>query len=103
MPPIEMENSLTRAKYRIFETNQFTKDFNKIKGKRHTKLREKLNEYVYPQLRKEPYFGNNIKKLVSWQPETWRYRIGKNRLFYEIDESEKIVFILTIETRGKAY
>ena len=103
MPPIEMEGLLTKAQYRIFETKQFIKDFNKIKGKTQQKLKTKLYEYVYPQLRKEPHFGNNIKKLVNWNPDTWRYRIGKNRLFYEIDENEKIVFIDTIDTRGKAY
>ena len=89
--------------YRIFETNQFLKDFDKLKGKMHKKLREKLDNYVYPQLRKQPQFGNNIKKLVNWYPETWRYRIGNYRVFYEIDEGEKLVFILTIDLRGKAY
>lgn len=58
---------------------------------------------VYKQLQKQPYFGTNIRKLVDWDSDTWRYRIGKYRLFYEIDEEEKIVSILTIETRGKAY
>jgi mRNA interferase RelE/StbE len=96
-----MGDSLTD--YRIFETRQFLKDFNKIKGKIQSKLRAKLDDYVYPQLRKEPHFGNNIKKLVDWDPETWRYRIGKNRLFYEIDENEKIVSILAFDPRGSAY
>ncbi len=89
--------------YRIFETNQFLKDFEKIKGKPHKKFREKLDNYVYPQLRIEPHFGNNIKKLVNWVPETWRYRVGNYRIFYEIDEEEKVVSILTIDIRGKAY
>lgn len=79
------------------------KDFEKIKGKIQAKLRIKLIDYVYPQLRQEPHFGNNIKKLVNWDPETWRYRIGKNRLFYEIDEKEKIVYILALDPRGSAY
>ncbi len=89
--------------YRIFETDQFLKDFSKIRGKLHRKLREKLDDYVYPQLRKQPYFGNNIRKLVDWYTETWRYRIGKYRIFYEINEESKVVSILTIDIRGKAY
>ncbi len=89
--------------YRIFETDQFLKDVNKIRGKAHKKLKAKLDNYIYPQLRKEPHFGNNIKKLVDWKPETWRYRVGKQRIFYEIDEDEKVVSIITIDIRGKAY
>ena len=89
--------------YRIFETDQFLKDLTKIKGKLYKKLRAKLDEYVYPQLRKQPHFGNNIKKLVNWDTDTWRYRIGKYRIFFEIDEKDKIVSILTIDIRGKAY
>jgi len=101
MPPIEKDILL--IDYRIFETRQFIKDLNKIKGKLHKKLKEKLKDYVYPQLRNQPHFGNNIKKLVGWMPETWRYRIGNYRVFYEIDEEEKIIFILTIDTRESAY
>lgn len=67
------------------------------------KLMKKVTSYIYPRLRKEPHFGNNIKKLKSWNPETWRYRLGDFRLFYEIDETEKIVFIITLVPRSKAY
>jgi mRNA interferase RelE/StbE len=99
----QIEKGDSSISYKIFETKQFLKDINKIKGKSHLKLREKLDNYVYPQLRNEPHFGNNIKKLVDWEPDTWRYRIGENRLFYEIDEEEKVVFILTFDPRGSAY
>lgn len=99
----QIEKGDSSISYKIFETKQFQKDLNKIKGKLHLKLKAKLDDYVYPQLRKEPHFGNNIKKLVDWQPDTWRYRIGDNRIFYEIDEEEKIVFILTIDPRKNAY
>ena len=37
-----------------------------------------------------PHFGANIKKLKDFTPDTWRYRIGAWRLFYEIDEEEKV-------------
>lgn len=89
--------------YKIFETDQFIDDIDKIKGKNQEKLYTKIKEYVYSQLKENPYFGPNIKKLVNWKPETWRYRIRNYRLFYEIDEEEKIVFIVAFETRGNAY
>ncbi|MFZ1320290.1 MAG: type II toxin-antitoxin system RelE/ParE family toxin [Ignavibacteria bacterium] len=44
-----------------------------------------------------------MKKLISYRPNTWRYRIGKFRMFFVIDEKEKIVSLLTIEHRKDAY
>jgi mRNA interferase RelE/StbE len=76
--------------YRIFETEQFQSD-----------LRTNLGPY--PQLRAQPFFGRNIKKLKGHKPETWRYRIGGFRFFYEIDESRKIVFMIAVDTRQKSY
>jgi mRNA interferase RelE/StbE len=58
---------------------------------------------VYPQLREYPHFGPNIRKLKGFHPETWRYRIGAWRFFYEIDEEEKIVFMIAAHHRSVAY
>ncbi len=66
-------------------------------------LRKKLDDFAYPQLRKEPFWGNNVKKLRAYSPDTWRYRIGKFRVFYAIDQEKKIIFILTIDDRKDAY
>ena len=67
------------------------------------KLYKKILSAVYPQLRSNPYYGKNIKKLRAYKPETWRYRFGDFRLFYEIDDSEKIISIITIDIRGNLY
>ena len=56
-----------------------------------------------PKLRIQPYYGNNIKKLIDYKPETWRYRKGKYRVFYIINEEEKIISILSVELRKDAY
>ncbi len=66
-------------------------------------VENKLNAYIYPQLSKEANCGLNIKKLKNSSPPTWRYRIGNYRIFYEIDETESIVFILSIDQRKDAY
>ena len=89
--------------YRIFETEQFREDLKKNLGPRQEKLTKKLNEYVYPRLRVQPYFGKNIRRLRGYKPETWRYRIGPHRFFYEVDEREKIVFMVAAETRQGSY
>ena len=91
------------SKYKIFETDEFIKKLGKISKRDKTFIEKKLLQYVYPQLKEEPHYGNNIKKLVDYNPEIWRYRIGKYRLFYVVDETDKIVFILSIDLRKDAY
>jgi mRNA interferase RelE/StbE len=89
--------------YKLFETEPFLLDLKKDFEGKQTKIRNKLITYIYPQLKNNPHFGNNIKKLKNYIPETWRYRIGNYRLFYEINESEKIVFLIAIDARGNSY
>jgi len=91
------------SSYKIFETDEFQKRVEKISKRDKIFIEKKLIQVVYPQLKEEPHFGNNIKKLVNYTPETWRYRIGKYRLFYVIDENEKIVYIISIDLRKDAY
>jgi mRNA interferase RelE/StbE len=94
---------LTDQFYRIFETNEFIKRVSKFSQRDALFIQNKLFTYVYPQLKSEPRFGNNIKKLSGYKPETWRYRIGKYRLFFSINDQSKLVNILTIEVRKDAY
>ena len=88
------------TKYRIAETETFEK---KIKSTKYKFLYKKIKEYVYPILRKNPYFGSNIKKLKGNYKDLYRFRIGDYRLFYKISEDTVIVFIIDIETRKGAY
>ena len=90
------------TKYRLFETDEFLKQLKKL-GLAQGLVCKKLQTYVYPQLKVQPYVGLNIKKLVGYSPSTWRYRIGRYRLFYLVDDSELIVSLLTIEARKEAY
>ena len=87
--------------FRVFETEEFKKALARLGSPRF--LAKKLDTYVYPQLRQGPYFGPNIRKLQGYAPETWRYRIGPYRVFYQVDEDERIVFMLTIDDRKDAY
>jgi mRNA interferase RelE/StbE len=87
--------------FRIFETEEFQKALARLGPPRY--LRKKLDSYVYPQLRKGPYFGPNIRKLQGYTPATWRYRVGPYRIFFALDESERLVFVLSIDDRKDAY
>jgi len=89
--------------FRIFETDEFLKRLKKLSSHEATFLRRKLDTFTYPQIKSEPFLGNNIKKLQGYTPETWRYRIGKFRLFYIVDQEEQIIYILTIDDRKDAY
>ena len=89
--------------YGIFETEQFTKDLKAIARSGRPHIERKLREIIYPELRSRPHFGPHIKKLKGWHPETWRYRIGAWRFFYEIDEAERVVFMTAASHRGSAY
>jgi mRNA interferase RelE/StbE len=91
------------VKFRVFETDQFIEDLTQDFKGRGEKIKKKLSEYVYPQLRSNPYFGKNIKKLKNYEPETWRYRLGNYRFFYEIVEKECTVYMLAADARKDSY
>ena len=80
-----------------------TKTFAKVKKKINQKLYQKINDVVYPQLRNNPYFGTNIKKLKGEFEGFYRYRIGNYRLFYLIDDQKVIVFVIDLKHRKDAY
>lgn len=91
------------VKYRIFETDQFIEDLSQDFEGQGDRIRKKLSELVYPQLRENPYLGKNIKKLKNYKPDTWRYRIGKYRFFYEIDEKDRMIYMTTADARKDSY
>lgn len=99
--PKRSEASL--CKYRIFETDEFSKRLGKLPRRDASFIQKKLSSFVYPQIREEPFFGNNIKKLRGYAPDTWRYRIGRFRLFYSVDQDDAVIYILTINQPKDAY
>ncbi|MCX7014685.1 MAG: type II toxin-antitoxin system RelE/ParE family toxin [Candidatus Sumerlaeota bacterium] len=91
------------SEYRVFETEEFRRSLGKLAASDADFLRTKLVAHVYPRLRQTPYFGPNIRKLHGYRPETWRYRIGRFRVFCVVEEQERVVFILTVDHRKDAY
>ena len=91
------------SNYRIFETEEFTKALMKLSKTNITFIQKKLTSYVYLQIKNEPCFGKNIKKLRDYNPDTWRYRLGRFRLFYTVDHEERIIYVLSIDFRKDAY
>lgn len=89
--------------YRVFETDEFRGRKERVARQTGRSLDRKLLDYIYPQLKQEPHFGPNIKRLQGYTPLTWRYRLGDYRIFYFIDETERIVFLLTLDHRKDIY
>jgi mRNA interferase RelE/StbE len=89
--------------YRIFETEPFKADLRKLDPSVRARLELKLRNQVYAALGQSPRFGPNIKRLAGHEPPTWRYRAGRWRLFYAIDDGGRIVFMLAAEARDRAY
>ncbi len=89
--------------YRIFEVTQFSDDLRNIARNGHPKVVEKIRKSVYPKLRQHPHFGPQIRKLKGFKTATWRYRIGAWRFFYEIDETDRVVYMIAAAHRGSAY
>lgn len=95
---------MSAERYRIFETDAFLKMFGKtITVIEARMIRHKLDSLVYPELKIEPHFGPHIKKLRGYNPITYRYRIGGFRLFYAIDEKDRVVVMTAFRPRKDAY
>jgi mRNA interferase RelE/StbE len=91
------------SEFRVFETDEFLKRLKKLPRKESDFLQRKLHEYIYPQLRKNPFLGPNIKKLKGYVPDTWRYRVGDFRLFFLVDQVSRTVFVLSVDDRRDEY
>jgi mRNA interferase RelE/StbE len=94
---------LTDPGYEIWETGQFEADLKLLAKSGRARLIQKLRRVVYPQLRTRPHFGPNIRKLKEYTPDTWRFRIGAWRFFYQIDEENRRVWLIAAAHRGAAY
>jgi len=89
--------------FQVFETDEFLERLGKLSSKDADFIRRKLDSHAYPQIKREPFWGSNIKKLKGYDPDTWRYRIGNFRIFYVVDQADRTIYILTVENRKDAY
>lgn len=85
--------------YQIAET----KNFEKIKSKIDSKIYVKIVNNVYPQLRTNPFYGTNIKKLKGEFEGYYRYRVGNYRLFYIIENEKVLILITDFRHRQSSY
>ena len=90
-------------RYGVFETDEFISRLAALPRRQARMIRGKLYSHVYPQIRTQPFYGANIRKLRGYSAGVWRYRIGNYRIFYTVDENDRVVSLVTIEHRKDAY
>lgn len=86
--------------YRIAETDLFQ---TKLKDRQFSHLQKKLVNYIFPILKKNPFFGPNIKKLKGEFSDLYKYRIGNYRLFYIVQDKELLLILIDIEQKKNSY
>ncbi len=88
---------LSEQKFRIALSREALKYYNKVS----TNTAERLDRCL-GNLESNPIQGQNIKPLQGIA-DKFRYRVGNLRVIYELDLSEKTVYIIAILPRGQAY
>lgn len=89
--------------YRLLETPGFIKDLDGLGAPVSRRIRAALQVRVYPVLRATPRHVPSAARLRDWEPPTWRIRIGNWRVFYEIDDENRIVSLIAADHRKDAY
>jgi mRNA interferase RelE/StbE len=90
------------SEYRIFETRTFQRDLEALGPAATRRLRSTLEDRTYSILRANPRSTPSAARLQNWEPPTWRIRIGSWRIFFEIDDAERIVFLTAAQHRKDA-
>jgi mRNA interferase RelE/StbE len=91
------------SEYRLLETSGFRKDLEDLGAPVSRRIRATLSTRVYPVLRATPRQVPSAAGLRDGEPPTWRIRVGSWRIFYEIDDEQRIVSLTAAEHRKDAY
>ena len=83
--------------FKIKLTNAAKKVYIKLAPKLKMGLEKCLSQLEY-----DPKVHRNIKKLKGYDND-YRYKVGRWRIMYEIDEAKKLVIVYEIGPRGDIY
>jgi len=93
------------SKYDIIQGKDFLKDVKNIlkSGNKSilAEIQDVINELKNNPHKKRPKM--DIKLISSKKESTYRVRLGKYRLIYEINESNKTIYLTMFFIRGKGY
>jgi len=81
--------------YKSVLTRSFSKEFDKLPRTVKERIREALEKAA-----ENPYLGTKLRGKLEG---LWRWRLGKYRMIYMIDEREKAVVFLDVGLRKTIY
>jgi len=81
--------------YKSIFTRSFTKEFDKLSMDVKERIIEALEKVA-----EAPYVGTKLRGKLEG---LWRWRIGKYRIIYLIDDREKVVVFLDVGLRKAIY
>lgn len=87
---------MSEHQWKVFVPERVDKKLSKLPPE----TRERM-ERALKQLAKNP-FSHKVEKLKG-EPERWRLRVGKYRIVFQLDKSERTVVITAIGHRRDVY
>ena len=81
--------------YKSIFTQSFTKEFGKLPKSIKEKILEALEKTA-----ENPYTGTKLRGKLEG---LWRWRVGKYRIIYFIDEKEKAIVFVDVGLRKSIY
>ena len=100
-----MELNKKSSNYRILQGKDFLKDVKKILKSGEKSLLSDIQK-VIDELKIDPHKKRpkmDIKLISTKKESIYRIRLGKYRVLYEIDETNKTVILTMFFIRGKGY
>ena len=85
--------------YRLLIEEKAVTEINTLNKKDRERIKKKIREILI----NDPLPGGkgDIKKIID--SDFWRLRVGDYRVFYDVEPEDKMVYILSIRHRSKAY
>jgi mRNA interferase RelE/StbE len=84
--------------YKIIIHKKAVKKYNTLPPSEKKRIDKAIDK-----LKTNPFYGQDIKKLVGELDGNYRLRVGDFRIIFEIDKSKKLVIIKATDVRGDVY
>ena len=100
-----MENTSNSPNYRVILGDDFIKDLKRIIKSGDKRIKSRVIAII-EELKYEPHIKRpkvDIKLISRREEGIYRVRVGKYRMVFQIDETEKKVSATMIFLRGRGY
>lgn len=84
--------------FEVFLSNRAEKTLKLLNSKMKEQIKEAIDKFIHTHSPRD----YDVKKLKGIK-STYRLRIGNYRIIYQVDFNRKLIFVLSIISREKAY